>query len=404
MTRPPPLLRAAATRRWVAFATLTLGVWVLATGVLAGPVGGISYTNVHVARVPWSIHIVRFDRQDPTFQLHSAHAEGKAVGLDSLVAQVRRLDPRLGVPMAAINGDFYQRDRAYAGDPRGLQIVDGELISAPAGGVAFWVGRNGRPNIANVAPRFQIVWPDNTTSPFELNRERPVDGAVLYTPAIGESTRTGSGRELILESVPGAVWLPLRIGETYPARVQVVRDQGDTPLTPDTLVLSIGPGLLATLPRIAVGAELQIRTACLPDLRGATTALGGGPVLVRHGRRQQIEPPSLDSYASSSMLERHPRGALGWNDRQFFLVEVDGRQPGLSVGMTLEELAAYLTELGCEEAMNLDGGGSATLWFEGQVRNRPCDGQDRPIANSLIVVRNDGAHAPTPTRAGQAAR
>jgi hypothetical protein len=38
------------------------------------------------------------------------------------------LNSALGMPVAAINGDFYQRDRAYAGAPRGLQVIDGELL------------------------------------------------------------------------------------------------------------------------------------------------------------------------------------------------------------------------------------------------------------------------------------
>ncbi len=86
------------------------------------------------------------------------------------------------------------------------------------------------------------------------------------------------------------------------------------------------------------------------------------------------------------MTERHPRTAIGWSDREFFFIEVDGRQAS-SVGMTLDELASYCSKLGCREAMNLDGGGSATLWFDGEVRNNPCDGQERPIANSLVLIR-----------------
>jgi exopolysaccharide biosynthesis protein len=72
------------------------------------------------------------------------------------------------------------------------------------------------------------------------------------------------------------------------------------------------------------------------------------------------------------------------------LVQVDGRQPRLSVGMTLEELGATMARLGCEEAMNLDGGGSATFWCDGRIRNSPCDGGERVIANSLVLVRRPG--------------
>ena len=70
----------------------------------------------------------------------------------------------------------------------------------------------------------------------------------------------------------------------------------------------------------------------------------------------------------------------------YFWVEVDGRQKE-SIGMTLNELAGFMVELGCEDAMNLDGGGSATIWFDGSVRNKPCDGSERPVANSLALVR-----------------
>ena len=87
------------------------------------------------------------------------------------------------------------------------------------------------------------------------------------------------------------------------------------------------------------------------------------------------------------MFERHPRTAIGWSKDWFFLVVVDGRQPELSDGMTIDELSTYLVKLGCNEALNLDGGGSSTLWYDGDVRNSPCDHYERTIANSLVVVR-----------------
>jgi len=46
-----------------------------------------------------------------------------------------------------------------------------------------------------------------------------------------------------------------------------------------------------------------------------------------------------------------------------------------------------MAQIGCEEGMTLDGGGSATLWCNGQLRNNPCEGSERAIANSLIVVK-----------------
>jgi exopolysaccharide biosynthesis protein len=82
---------------------------------------------------------------------------------------------------------------------------------------------------------------------------------------------------------------------------------------------------------------------------------------------------------------RHLEAPIELN--HIFLVEVDGRQMGLSVGMSFPGLADYMVRLGCEEAMNFDGGGSATLWALGMVRNNPSEGQERPSANALVVLR-----------------
>lgn len=63
-----------------------------------------------------------------------------------------------------------------------------------------------------------------------------------------------------------------------------------------------------------------------------------------------------------------------------------GRQKGLSDGMTFHELAELARRLGCTEALNLDGGGSSTLWLGGQVMNSPSDGRERLVANALLLV------------------
>ena len=96
-------------------------------------------------------------------------------------------------------------------------------------------------------------------------------------------------------------------------------------------------------------------------------------------------PDSAD-YKYRSVHERHPRTAIGASRDHFFFVEVDGRQPGLSMGMTLSELADYMLKLGCGVALSLDGGASSTFWLDGKVMNSPSNGGVRPIANGLVVV------------------
>lgn len=371
-----------------------LGTGWAAEGAVDSPatLSGVLYTNVVIAEVPWSIHVVKVQRVNPRYEICSRHAGGGALGLRTLSDQIAAVDPALGKPVAAINGGFYLRDNVYAGCPRGLQIVAGEVLSAPCGNVSFWIDLLGEAHTTNVTSRFEVTWPDGRVTPFGLNGERATNGVELYTPAVGASTHTLGGRELVLERPERSRWLPLRMGRNYAARVREVRREGNTPLGPDIMVLSLGPGMMDRFQGVGTGAVLRISTASLPVLISARTALSGGPLLVRNGKRQKIRSSPEDPYEFSSMLERHPRTAFGWSKQWYFLVQVDGRQRDLSVGMTLDELSAYLVKLGCEEAVNLDGGGSSSLWFEGQVRNNPCDGYERTLANSLLVVRK-GARA-----------
>ena len=347
----------------------------------------LSYTNYRVASVPWSIHVVQIQRGNPKYQIQSVHARGSAIGLETLSDQLGRISSELGVAVAAANGDFYQRDKAFAGAPRGLQIVNGELISAPSGEASFWVDALGEYHVTNVASRLQITWPGGATTEVGLNGERQSDRVALYSPAIGGSTHTTGGRELVLTRSEGSRWLPLRIGQTYLARIDHILESGNTSVPPDALVLSLGPKILGKLPTVNTGAVLRISTESTPPLHGVRMAISGGPILLREGKRQKLRATESESYEFSSMLERHPRTAIGWNQRSFFLVEVDGRQKALSVGMTLDELTKFLVELGCEDALNLDGGGSATLWYDGQVQNSPCDRAEREIANAIVILK-----------------
>ncbi len=368
----------------------------------------IDYTNAMVAEVPWSIQIVKIERGKGPYEIQCRHAGGGALGLDTLSDQVAAANTELSEPVAAINGGFFLRDNgqanAYAGCPRGLQIVAGEVLSAPDGNACLWFDYSGQPHVETVASRFEISLPDGRAVPFGLNGPRANDAIELYTPAAGASTHTSGGRELVLEP-QGGQWLPLRMERDYPARVREIRAGGNTPMSSNSLVLSFGHAVMEQFQGVTTGAVLRISTRSVPGLLNAKTAISGGPLLVRNGKPQKIHAAPDAAYEFSTMVERHPRTAFGWNDQSFFLVQVDGRQKDLSLGMTLDELSGYLVKLGCTEAVNLDGGGSSSLWFAGKVRNNPCDGYERGIANSLIVLqKKSNADMKNPMATNAAAR
>ncbi len=340
---------------------------------------GIGYLHERISDAPWSIHVVKIDRHREHFQLVATLAQDHVYGLASVTEQIESVASSTRRPLAAVNGDFFHiRSGPYQGDPIGLQIIGGELVSSPTG-ASFWVDPNGQPHMSEVRTAFRATGPDRLNISFGLNEKRADDAAVLYTPAIGPSTRTSGGLELTLEWDGEAPWLPLRAGERFQARITAINAEGDTALKPDIMVLSIGPELADRLPTLTRGTIVSLHLEMSPDLTGVTTALGGGPILLREGR----------AFDWAHRPERHPRTAIGWNREALFLVVVDGRQKGLSIGMNYTELSSLMLRLGCTEAMNLDGGGSSTLWLGGRVMNSPSDGQERQVANSLIVVSTE---------------
>jgi hypothetical protein len=119
-------------------------------------------------------------------------------------------------------------------------------------------------------------------------------------------------------------------------------------------------------------------------------AISGNALLLKNGK--VLRPPKW--YSDHRDLQ--PRAALGLDKarRHLILAIVDGRQKGYSEGAALEEWARILREHGVVDALNLDGGGSATLVFEKQFRdvrclNSPIDnhipGRERPVANHLAI-------------------
>lgn len=118
---------------------------------------------------------------------------------------------------------------------------------------------------------------------------------------------------------------------------------------------------------------------------GVEELLGAGPMLVANGALHNTEV--AECFRSLGGKSRHPRTAAGWTeDGALLLLVLDGRSK-TSRGATLNETAAILLAHGAQEALNLDGGGSTTLWVAGQVQNQPSDkAGERPVASILALV------------------
>lgn len=116
----------------------------------------------------------------------------------------------------------------------------------------------------------------------------------------------------------------------------------------------------------------------------ARVAIGGAPVLVSAGKVKVTAEAELIQVNNG---KREPRSAIGYTAaNEVLLVVVNGRQPDLSMGITLLELAQLMVELGAVEALNLDGGGSSCLVVNDEVINYPSDASGpRPVPSALLV-------------------
>ena len=184
--------------------------------------------------------------------------------------------------------------------------------------------------------------------------------------------------------------------DTISFRVQQIRREAwPLSLQRDQWLLAAGAEYEAT-EQIALGDTVQLYCRLAPAHAKLMEAISGGPRILRNGAVSiEVENERLSrSFAD----KRHPRTAIGYsqNAQVLFLIVVDGRQPGYSVGMSLQEMAEFMrtrlaefsrAKVNAYQGLNLDGGGSTTMVVSEQVVNKPSDPTgERPVANALLVV------------------
>ncbi len=342
---------------------------------------GVTYERIVRPEGPWVIDVVRVDRRAASLDLVPTLSQGVIQGNAPLPDQLPRATGR-SRPVAAVNGDFFVMSGTDTGTPLGLHLQRGELVHQGRGGISFVIGTAGQVGIRAVGFAGSVVNSDGVRCRISGVNSAPEDGSVaLFSDHYGPRSRPTDGISVVLESSSD-----LRSGPPIHARVAAVI-HGPAPLGPGRLVLNGAGDGEVWLSRVRPGESLDIALECPGLPEWAAGAIGGGPLLVRHG------------LIVGGDAVRHPRTAVGYNHRETIWVTVDGRRAGWSVGMTLTELAHLMRELGCTDAMNLDGGGSTTLWVRGLVVNRPSDGQPRPVANGLAVVLSRPVGPPAHIRA-----
>ncbi|MFD4343813.1 phosphodiester glycosidase family protein [Streptomyces coelicoflavus] len=315
---------------------------------------------------------------------------------------------------AAVNAGFFVLDpKAGApGDPAGVGVYDGRLLSEPvAGRPALVVHDNGRrTEIARLTWQGRIATRAASLPLNGVNRvpglirncggsagDTPTslplhdvtctnpDELVTFTPDYGDSTPEGAGLEAVLDAHERVVELRSPRGGAIPRGGSSVQATGERVAD------------LATLAH--VGDRLRVSTTLLDD-RGRrmptsprTDIVNAGPELVRDGR-VHVTPatdgmvhPGDPSWYYGWVHKRNPRTLAGVDGAgRTVLVTADGRSTD-SLGLSIEESAEVARSLGLRDAVNLDGGGSTTMVAEGAVLNSPSDAAgERPVGDALLIL------------------
>ncbi len=335
------------------------------------------------------------DMTNPWLSLSGVCATDKLAGNERVSAMAERKSEPGKRYFAGINADFFNtsgttgRGVSIVGTPVGATVVDGEIYRARNNSALyknFIVDEEGGVYVNPFVFGGSLTTPAGMTATLggvNTYSSENNNKIVIYTDRYyGSTDQTNSGTELVARLVEGDKFesaRPYRMvvesdtctaGDmTIPAGKYVIRGRGSAATVVNTLqmgdTITVSPtwkfGDLSVVPEQVISGNPKI--------------LGDGVVLDTEGER-----------ADASQL--HPRSAVGYSDggnKVYFLV-VDGRSL-ISDGVRTSVLADIMRYAGATDAMNVDGGGSSTLYTSALgIRNKPSDGTERADGNAIFAV------------------
>lgn len=290
-------------------------------------------------------------------------------------------------PAAGINADFFS---FKTGVPMSNTLIDGRIFTADSSwmpGIGF--RKDGTAFCATFPIRTTLTTPDGNGFDIEcINKYRQPYALYLHNSDYGNQTYSpDSGINVVLSDVSGS----LKIGGKITAVVESISESYGSLAIPDgKMILSVSSSasdeLKNRLSYLAEGQTVTISTTVSENYDLWSTAENGigavGGKLITNG--------SLD-YEDESAA---PRTAVGIKaNGNIIFYTLDGRQSGYSYGARKSTVARRLLELGCTEAISLDGGGSTSIAVSSAGSddfhsvNSPSDGSLRSCANFLFLTK-----------------
>lgn len=296
--------------------------------------------------------------------------------------------------VGAVNAAFFDMS---TGIPYGMVVTDGILRTS---GNVMTVGISEDGDVTIGTPNLKVTM-EYVGGETEISYNKALtksNGYCLYSPDYDYVTKNSlDGYYLVLEADENYLTTDCTLEATV---VDIEADVSKVDIPEDGFVLGLAmdtdySSAMASVKKMEAGDTITITTTIDRAWEDVAYAVGGGELLVEDGR-------ALSGFTLDTAEKQAARSALGIQSNGDVVAYTVDKGNG-SDGMTLEELAERMEELGCETAVNLDGGGSTCLGVtqpgdtEFTTVNSPSDGKQRECANYLFFVR------PT-KRAGDATR
>jgi uncharacterized protein YigE (DUF2233 family) len=357
--------------------------WQIPKGQLVGP--GIKKIEVIKPDIPLAAYVLEIDLTHPNLLIETILSNDRLTGNEVVTSMMERKSYKGHQVLAAVNGDFW----ATEGVPTGLMIRKGQLLRSANQRAALGFTTRKEPIIDFFETRITFKGGGREFVIDELNGYVTQNEPVLFTPERTTLVNPPEGNYAI--SLAPEIW-ELHAQDKIQASVLRIND----PLNPlkftDTQFALVTPiEAVSGYPDLfhwgsPVEMEVQTKARFYKEELDLAAAVGGGPWLLKDGETvidqfQEMRP--------AFNTTRHPRTAAGYSQDKntLFLVVVDGRQTGHSIGIDLYDLAKFMKKLGCHEAINLDGGGSSSMAVRGETVNKPSDSSGpRPVCNALAIV------------------
>jgi hypothetical protein len=324
-------------------------------------------------------------------QLHRSDVHVSTIlahdALTSAGETVGSMGKRTGA-VAGINGDYF--DVGNTNRPTNIVVRDGQLLRMPRKRFALAVTRDGNATLDEFSFTGQITIGDKTFGLDGIDELPAPDGGIaLVTPEFGS-----------VPPLENTTLVPVTLLSGTPplARFRVTGIADNLTRQPPGYYIAIGPSAYgqAGVPNPGDVAEASGDLSPV-GLDQIAAAIGGGPLILHQGAwYDDPDGPNGGEYAKQIPAS----GAALEPDGTLLLIEVDGRQPLLSVGIERHAFSALMRALGATEGMAFDGGGSSTIVArrigdaDATMQNSPSDGVERPVSNGIFVYSTAPAGPP----------